>query len=940
MIAGGARKSMLELRHPGFEDQEFDAQLEFFRHYGLPALEVPLLTDEFSRPLFLKLMCEGVKGLKRRSQRQKLREIASGQKSMTYVLEQFVKRAGQEVETKHHLAAKTCWSVMKGDPRNGRAGFAGVLAFNRREWLFRSEAVAEVQTLTNVPEQTAGSVVTDMVTSGLLVEQPRYLDGDYVDVLLLPYQRFSDHIVARHLLDEHLDLTSEWRLRRCLYADRRLGAVFLPDEWGSEFAEPGMASALMIEFPERVKRLADRGVVGSSELIAYLPKQRRLLFPFADAFLHGLYWRSASSFGADSERLVRILLEGSEPALQERTYEVLVGLGARAEHPLGATWLCNHLGSMDMAERDVEWSEFLRSAHSQSNAHRLLAWAETQDHAKVRPADAEQAMRLLALLLTTTDHLLRDRATRALVLIGEAHPQELFAIAVEMIGFGDPYVPDRLLGAAYGVCMRRWAVESPQSKFADSIAGLAERLLELLLRPSAPHSTWHTLIRGYAIGVVRVLLQLRPRAITGVDKDLLTPNPDHARSPFRDPRRIRKSDTADPEHAIHMDFGNYTIGRLVTDRGNYDFKHREYNGVRRQIADRIGRLGYSTDHFGKLDQSIGRYGQYRSSDQKVDRYGKKYSWIAYHEMYGLREAAGKLEDDLWRNPRTADCGVDPSFPEPIPVWDPPRRSIFQSSPVEPHEWIAHGDVPDYVGLLRAHNVDGHPSDWILLDADIHEGVPDGRELRGWVTSVFASAGSVSRIRAELNAGRDIADRGLPEPGSDHYTYHGEIPWSPNYGSDVRTPSGRPRHTGARAFGYFDGRWKSGIPVESTCRRWAWESHQSPIDQGGPRVFPSPALATALKLRVIGGSSDMVDQHGKVASLLREATGPGFGSRFLYVRRDLVESYMNDRRVELVQTVVGERDLRYDYFEQGLPDSLQVLYEARANRCPSVTFTSW
>ncbi|MEZ5348125.1 MAG: hypothetical protein R2714_02840 [Microthrixaceae bacterium] len=48
-----------------------------------------------------------------------------------------------------------------------------------------------------------------------------------------------------------------------------------------------------------------------------------------------------------------------------------------------------------------------------------------------------------------------------------------------------------------------------------------------------------------------------------------------------------------------MDFGNYTIGRLVTDRGNYDFKHREYNGVRRQIADRIGRLGYSTDHFSK-----------------------------------------------------------------------------------------------------------------------------------------------------------------------------------------------------------------------------------------------------------------------------------------------------------------------------------------------------
>ena len=34
-----------------------------------------------------------------------------------------------------------------------------------------------------------------------------------VDVLVLPYQRFSDHLVARHLLDAHLDTTSAERVR-------------------------------------------------------------------------------------------------------------------------------------------------------------------------------------------------------------------------------------------------------------------------------------------------------------------------------------------------------------------------------------------------------------------------------------------------------------------------------------------------------------------------------------------------------------------------------------------------------------------------------------------------------------------------------------------------------------------------------------------------------
>lgn len=99
VIADKVRARMVELHHPGFEDQEFDAQLEFFRYYDLPPLHVPLLSAEFSRPLFLRLMCEGVRDLSKRSQKEKLRDLASGQKSMTYVLENFVKHAAPKSKT-------------------------------------------------------------------------------------------------------------------------------------------------------------------------------------------------------------------------------------------------------------------------------------------------------------------------------------------------------------------------------------------------------------------------------------------------------------------------------------------------------------------------------------------------------------------------------------------------------------------------------------------------------------------------------------------------------------------------------------------------------------------------------------------------------------------------------------------------------------------------
>lgn len=929
MVPDKVRKASVELRHPGFEDQEFDAQLEFFSYYGLPALHVPLLTPEFSRPLFLRLMCEAVKELGKRSQKDTLRDITSGQKSMTYVLEYFVKKAGAEVEKAHGIKPKSCWPIMKGEPRAGRQGFAGVLAANRREWMTFDEAIDEVRAYTAVSRADAESIIGSMKAAGLLIEHSRYLNGAYIDVLMLPYQRFSDHVVARHLLDKHLtDVSSIAQLRRCFYANRRLGAVFVADRWGRQYAEPGIASALMIEFPERVKRFAADDTI-RRELLYYLPRKRHLVSPFVETFLDGLYWRSTTGFSADTQELVgRLLALG--PDIHVRTYEVLFALAVRDDGLLGSSWLNGRLRPMTMPERDIEWSEYLRTLDPASNPYQLLAWAEREDHTKVDTAVAERALRLISLTLTTTDRPLRDRATRALVLIGEAHPAVLFDVVLDCLPFNDPYVPERALAAAYGVCMRRLGRETARSTFTDSLAMFARRLLELVLRPAAPHGTWHTLTRGYAIGVLQVLLQLRPRALAAADRTLLSPAPGQARSPFRAASRISKADVADPEHAIRMDFGNYTIGHLVDGRSNYDMKHREYVRVRRQIADRVRRLGFSTDCFGELDRRIVEQMEYRRDGRKIDRYGKKYSWIAYFEMYGLRCAQGQLDELQQGCARSSDCDIDPSFPGPVPVWNPPRRDVFQTSPVDLRTWLAEGEIPAYDELLRLTEVDGHAGDWMLLEAMIHEEGSAERELRGQVSSVFAPESSNARLRAEVDAGRDPSKDGFPDLGSDYYTYHGEIPWSPCYGDDVRTKRGRPRRRGDRAFTYFDHGWKPGIPVEATCRYWAWESHHSLLNQEGTIAFPAPPIADALGLRVIGGRSDMRDRHGALATIYRRAPGPGFGSYFLYMRRDLIEEYAALHGLRFVQAVTGERSYSHRWVERGLPEPIRELLQTKVH----------
>lgn len=917
-------KYLVPMRHPGFEGQQFDAQFEYFNHYELPALHVPLLAEEFSRPLFLRLMCEGMARLSRSSQRRQLKDIASGQKGMTYVLENFIKHVGAEVEKRHGLATKACWDIIKGHPNQGRPGLAGVLASNRREWLEPAEVVQQVMLRTGLDEPTSALVVADMASAGLLIEHSRFDGSGYVDAFSLSYQRFSDHIVARHLLEGYLDLRTVEGLYRSFYSNRRLGAVFVLDEWGNYYAEPGIASALMIEFPERVKRLAE-ATSAPMELIYYLPKKRRQVNPLVDPFVDGLHWRGSGSFSPETENILNQLLVVANDYERHRIHDVLFGIAARPDHPWNAAWLWSRLAASTMAERDEDWSEYLRKLADDANPNRVLAWTERAECARI-PADfASNACRLITLTLTTTDRYLRDRATRALVLIGERRPQVLFDLVDDALAFNDPYVAERLLAAAYGICMRRWADPAVATSIADHMVALSETVLDLILRPSAPHSTWHALTRGYAEGIVKLLIKVRPRAVKTADQRLLTPDIAHAPSPFRLARNIRKKDYEDADHAIHMDFGNYTVGTLFKNRRNYDDSHPGYKDIRKQIADRMRRLGYTSVRFNEADRQIARIGEYRRDGRKVDRYGKKYSWIAYFEMYGLRAASGEMSDTQENDPRSADCDIDPSFPAAPKAWYGAKLATFESSPKDMEEWLPNGGNPGYERLVNLNDVDGNRGDWVLLDANIHEGVADGREVRGEIRSMFVRVRSVSRVKAEIAAGRDLFDNGFVRPGSDYYTFHGEVPWSRAYGSDVRNQSGKARHLNDRAFDYFSSGWRHGIAVENSARNFSWEPHHSDMNKTQV-VFPAPPIAEFLDLRVVGGSSDMIEADGRLATIYREAPGPGYGSHFLYMRRDLIDRYSVSKGLRLVHAIGGERSMNYRVMDHRMSDQTRALFQ--------------
>ena len=963
--------------HTGFEEIEFDAQREFFAYYGVPNPHVPLLMPEFSRPLFLKMLCLSFSGRTRTARSRRIQAIASGQKGMTKVFEDFVAHIGKDIERDFDLPVQTCWKLLKGDNVSDggtKVGIAVTMAEEVRDHVTPQECEIIVRSWSGLSNQKdVRRLIQRLKTDGLLSEDVRWENGKLQDIVRLPYQRFSDHLVCRHLLETHLTGRNEQEIRRAFYSNRPLGKLFGLDDWGQTYRMAGLASAIMLEFPERVKR---RLPAEERELLFYLPRKVRRLTPLVDVFLEGLLWRPQSSFTTQTDHIVSTLLDTGNDNVLRRTLESLVCLASRPGHPYSAQRLVRYLKGFELPERDLVWTEFLRTAESDSALSRLLDWIEATSNEKVAEPVAENLIRLCATSLTTTHRPLRDRATKTLVLLGERAPRALFRVTLEMLTFNDPYVPERMLAASYGVLMRRWAF--PRFHLEEYAAEFARALYDAMFKPRAPHATTHVLIRDYALGAISLARKLNPNCLG--PRPLARVTPPFARSVHSIPAasRIREKACKEARGAIHMDFENYILGRLVASRAPYDYDHREYRGVLRQVKWRVLDLGYFKEKFELIDRWIAEASFHRSRGEegvKTDRYGKKYSWIAFFEVAGMQADKGRLPyyDEQHR---VSECDIDPSFPETAETWRPPLNPYFKRVANSPARWIRSGSSPSYKHILELQDVSGIPGPWVVLDGFILESAPkDHREVFTFVRGLLVNDRDVRRLRSKFYSIEYPGNQAIPDAGTDHDVFAGEIPWSQTYGSYLRMKSGKVRRDVREAFegsrykqvrkrtsplsrgemrNFVAQRQQSvwlqnftnslsedgevtdrsdammpefaaftlyeklpGIRVELPVISVGWGSYQSTENQVGSIEYPAPALCEILRLRNTGHLVDLVDARGRPAALFRVFdSNTSFGrSHLTFLRKDLLKDYLNRTNQRLVWLLWGERSMHHSFLEQ-------------------------
>jgi len=713
-----------------------------------------------------------------------------------------------------------------------------------------------------------------------------------------------------------------------------------------------------------------------------LPNDRRAF----DVGVRALFELIPGSVDVASVELVRRLF--SRDQNRKSLFSLSQGAATVPEHPLNQTFWDGLLRDLAMADRDLSWTEFVRKERRQFLTHikrfeeECRAVAGDQQAVHLLPEGTarrlELSARRLQWLLASTDRALRDHATRALYWYGRVFPLGFATLVVASLDIDDPYVWERMLAAQYGVAMALQFDDSASAFRDDALPVLAHGLYDTMFAPDARARTTHILARDYAWRTLDIARRVNPH--------LLNPRAWRAaRPPFRsDDKTWLESTNCDRAIAhwsdglMRMDFANYTLGSLVRGRAPYDDQHQDYVSMRRKICWRAYDLGWAEARFAQVDKEICSFDwDSRTERAKLERYGKKYGWVAFFEMAGVRKDMGLLNSDYWHpKERFHDADIDPSFPErPAPLVLLSRNWACEG-PEALVEWLVAGPALDTTEMFSVQEMKRETGPWVLLHAFAEQKCPNReREIWAFVQGVLIEEHRIALLRDALESSEWPGNDAIHRPYDDTYTFAGEIPWAETcapYWRDSRGTARRirirtqfeadtlrrrathkrgwdivlngltareisPNCSVERVMEELNKRLQSSeqltrddlrlppgcvferlrlshlrrrirIPLEQPVHGYGWESYHSVTNNAGGAYFPAPALSEFLGLHGAPQTFDLFDPKGRRGSIYARQ-GDDEDSIYVsavFLRRDLLDKYLDHTKQKLVWTVWGER----------------------------------
>lgn len=866
-----------QVEHNGFQKDPQTAINKYFEYYKIDATDADLPIEFLQHPLTLRIFCEVAN-----PQRQHLVGVEALPSSLASLFEEHFNRVAVRVAE----LSPTAHRIYQDDVQDALLTIGALL------WEGNARSVEFDAARTAVRDMGwDASVIRALESEGVLVRTTSAEGGQGI---AFAYDLMAGHMIARHLLTRRA--LAEW-----LQSDEGY-AQFQFRESGAHTLAYDVFRALVGLYPRHLGRrqlwqdLLDENLVMNALLLTAQSDPRHI--------------------GRETvERFARAMQE-SKP-FARLAFKRLWSTRAARAHPFDMGFLHDVLLAMSNTQRDLFWSEWVRekSKEIEDDFKFLSSRWESSD----LDGREIQRARWVMWTLTSTSRSLRDMATKILYEFATKRPAEFFKLALEAIAVSDPYVPERMFAAAYGAALSTWS-DINAVGMREALPHAAREIYQAMFAPGATYPTWHALYQQYCLGTIAIARMVDPVCLSEDEGAHLLPPFSHLSSPFDGlPQYDSVVIERAKDEAIRMDFGNYTIGRLIPDRWNYDDNNPEYQRVLPAIVSRMLVLGYDPEQFEAVDKKMNSGPRMGGEKDKIDRYGKKYGWIAYFEMWCVRYAQGFLAEE--RSARPSDADIDPTFPLKAESIDLPLPDLFSGQPIGSSDWLVKGPQPDYSDILEIAEINGLAGPWVVLDGFLEQSAPtDDRQVFTFIRGILVDNSQVDRLCTLFTDLKYPGNGAIPEGESDYYTYAGEMPFS----SIPGMPNLESQEDKQAEHMVSVDRWSDdGVVVDIPVQQYRWESYHSVMNQSGDAYLPSKMLCEVLSLRYLANKWDLHDTSG-AASLYRKVGeyGSQASGSFSYLRRDLLDSYLAQSGKALVWLMWGERNLHYRSAEA---NKLHVFY---------------
>jgi len=999
--------SLIKIEHEGFGELDWQAVTNFFKLFNIPLPKVPIIAPEFRNPLFLKLFCETYKKS----------SVFSGHLGTTKLFEAYNKKQGAAVLADMSL------------PTNATRIWKQIIK-PTAQWMADNgqDRILEARILTIIEAEFPGrakETLKLLQRHWLLTKVPHYTRNGTVrgHEYRFPYQKFSDHLIVRCLLTTHLK--NKANAEKYFKPNTKIGKIVCAG-WNY-----GLVEALSIQVPERL---------GGKDLAWVIPEEFRNRDPILKGFLQGIVWRDLKQKnGAHKYFDQKSTLDYANKYIlpDESGFTeflgVLISIAGLPDHPLNAKVLDGYMRQFTMADRDTFWQEFLFYAYDDSSMiKRLIDWAW---HKESKRYLTDESLLLVAVplvwFLASSNRIIRDRSTKALVELLKTREGVLIKILNLFNDVNDPYIKQRLYAVAYGCALR--------SQTTDDLKKIAKYVYETIFQKSRPPID--VLLRDYARNVVELYYKSHPRA--SFDPKIFRPPYDSKWSSkiptlkslqkrYREDEDVRKDYYSIWSSVIYgqgggiADFGNYVVNsnlnhftghqinssrppserellekfklmlskndralwqtvndtrfikirflrflepesedvdseedkkaQAVADAAVDAFKtkvltkkkYKPFEAVvlksindgrlkgydrfdnargQRWILERVMKLGWDPKKHGDYDRLTSRSGPMSRDRSNNERIGKKYQWIALHELLA-RVADNYLMADefLGSSPQLYEGtwqlsirDIDPSHtiqethdkkPNSDCWWTPENYDRWNQV-AKLSEWQrSPDDIPDFTKLMQVKDAEGRT--WLNLKGyftweeplqDVEESRRyDVRHKQFWAhISGYVIDKDKQTEFYEWAKEQDFWNRWMPESNEFYYLYYGEFPDTLAF----------------RSYGHQDWIDPPDTPKEKQCPvrllvandEYAQEGNTNDrsVNEGFRIQTPAKYLYDAIKLKTgLNNGEYVTSDTGEIT--FKDPSVQESGPGALLANKKLLKKFLDDNNLTIVWTVIGEKML--------------------------------